>query len=104
LITDFSSVAFDFMFQDKPVIFYLLDKEDNGLHELDKSDIDNFDFKKFLIPNVCFEEQEVINLIKKYVENDFKLEKDVKAQYDKFFYTKSDIRAKLTKELDEICG
>ena len=102
LITDFSSVAFDFMFQDKPVLFYLLDKDDPILNKFDREDMKRFEYKKYLISNVCYTENELINRIKHYVESNFELEPDIKEKYDRFFYTKENIREKLTKEIERL--
>ena len=104
LITDWSSVAFDFMFQNKPVIYYILDKGDPILGKLDKKDIDCFDYKQYIMPNVIFDEQGVIEKIKYYVENNFELEDNVKEKYESFFYTKTNIREKLTNEIEKICN
>ncbi len=103
LITDFSSVTFDFMFQNKPVLFYLLDKNEPNAHPQDKNDMAKFDYKKYILPNVCFEEDEVIEKIKYYVENNFELEPENKEKYNKFFYTKENIRQKLIEEIDKCC-
>lgn len=104
LITDFSSLAFDFMFQNKPVISYLLDYNDSTLHNLDRKDMEVFDYKKYIFPNVTYTEDELIEKIKYYVERDFELEPDVKEKYDKFFYIKENIREDLTKKITEICS
>lgn len=100
----FSSLAFDFMFQNKPVISYLLDYNDSTLHNLDKKDMEVFDYKKYIFPNVTYTEDELIEKIKYYVERDFELEPDVKEKYDKFFYIKENIREDLTKKITEICS
>ena len=101
LITDFSSVAFDFMFQNKPVIYYLLDKEDSRLSDLDRFDLECIANKKNNIPNMLFDEKSVVRKIKYYIDNDFVIESEVKEKYDKFFYTKNYIRAKLVEEIDK---
>lgn len=104
LITDLSSVAFDFMFQDKPVICYILDKNDSNLTKMDKIDVECFDYKKYIMPNVVFDEQLVVEKIKYYIENNFELEPETKQKYDKFFYTKENIREKLVEEIDKACS
>ena len=103
LVTDWSSVTFDFMFQNKPVIHYILDKDDPLLNEQDEEDIRNFDYKKYIIPNVCYDESQVVQKIINYIENNFELEADVKEKYKQFFYTKTNIREQLTKEIDKCC-
>lgn len=103
LVTDFSSVAFDFMFQNKPVLCYLLDYEDRGLNKFDRKDLDCFDYKKYIFPNVYFDENSIVEKIKYYADKNFQCEADVLEKYDKFFYYRKDIRKHLTEEIDKIC-
>lgn len=103
LITDFSSVAFDFMFQNKPAILYILDHDCTHLNRLEHEDLEKFKYKKYLIPNVVFNEKDVVDKIKHYIQNNFELEPEVRKECDKFFYTKSDIRQQLIEKIDEIC-
>ncbi|MBQ8751381.1 MAG: glycosyltransferase [Alphaproteobacteria bacterium] len=103
LVTDFSSIVFDFMFQDKPVICYGLDLNDEMLEKLEAEDLKLLKIKQENFPNILFDEERVINKIKHYVENDFNVEEENLKKYQKFFYTKENIREKLTKELEKIC-
>ena len=103
LVTDLSSVAFDFMFQNKPVLFYILDYNDINLGRFDSKDIERFRYKKFVLPDVFFSEEEVLERLKYYVERNFKIDKETKQIYNKFFYTKTNIRKQLIKELEKIC-
>ena len=104
LITDWSSVAFDFMFQNKPVICYILDKNDPVLGKWDNLDIKHFDYKQYIMPNVFFDEESVIKKLKFYIENNFQLEPKTQEKYDNFFYTKENIREKLSEEIEKICS
>ena len=54
--------------------------------------------------NVIFDEEDVIQKLQYYIENNFELEPETKIKYDKFFYTKENIREKLTAKIDEICN
>ena len=101
LITDFSSICFDFMFQDKPVLFYLIDAGDENLNILERKAIDNFN-KIGNIPNVFYNKNDVISKLNYYTLNNFVLETETKQQYDKFFYTKENIRKNLTEKLEKI--
>lgn len=103
LITDFSSVAFDFMFQNKPVLFYLLDAYEKNLNKNDAKDLQRLEYKQFILPNVLYSQEEVINRLKFYIQNNFTIEQETKAQYDKFFYTKTDICKQLIKEIQNLC-
>lgn len=102
LITDFSSVAFDFMFQYKPVIFYMLDKNDKILDRYDEEDLEKFDYKQYILPDVYFEEDDVVNRIIEYCENNFKTDGATQKIYDSFFYTKKDIRKQLIDKLEQV--
>ena len=103
LITDFSSIAFDFMFQNKPVLCYLLDKKDPLLGQLDRQDMECFDYKQYIFPNVFFEEETLIKKLKYYIEQDFIIEQEIKNKYNQFFYTKENIRKQLINEIDNAC-
>ena len=103
LLTDFSSVSFDFMFQDKPVILYGLDRGDTLMDKEEYRDLELLYNKRNTFPNVVFDEKEVVELVKYYVKNDFHLEEDVKRTYDSFFFTKENIRAKLIDEIEKAC-
>ena len=48
-------------------------------------------------------EEEVVSKLKYYVENNFELEQKSKEKYNKFFYTKENIRRKLVEEIDRCC-
>ncbi|MBR3676701.1 MAG: glycosyltransferase [Alphaproteobacteria bacterium] len=103
LITDLSSVAFDFMFQNKPVVFYILDREDPVLGRFDAMDLKRFHYKRFILPNVYFDEEAVVNRVIEYCENNFKIDEHTCEIYDSFFYTKENIREQLIEKLEEIC-
>jgi len=101
LVTDFSSVAFDFMFQNKPVVFYILDREDSSLPEYERKDLAGFDYKQYILPNVFFDEEAVVNRVIEYCENNFKIDEHTREIYDSFFYTKENIREQLIEKLEE---
>jgi CDP-glycerol glycerophosphotransferase (TagB/SpsB family) len=102
LVTDFSSVVFDFMFQDKPVICYGLDLGDKLLSRNEQKDLKLLQDKQETFPNIIFDEQDVINKIKYYVENDFNVETENLNKYSKYSYTKENIRQKITKALENL--
>lgn len=88
LITDFSSVIFDFIYQRKPIIIYIPDSEDLNIK-------DNYDDDYYNLINsmkngtIHFENKynttnQVINKIINYIDNNFKLELKMKEFYDSF--------------------
>ncbi|MBE6450908.1 MAG: glycosyltransferase [Alphaproteobacteria bacterium] len=102
LITDFSSIAFDFMYQNKPVLFWMLDYNDPVLSKLDKENMERMNYKKYLVGNVYYKLSSVLNKLKYYIEHHFVLENDTQNLYKNFFYEKKNIRQKLIRELEHI--
>ena len=84
LVTDFSSVFFDFGYMQKPVIYYQFDRE--------RYIRDHYDFTKGYFSyddngfgDVAFDENQLIDSIKKAIANHFNLEPKYKNRIDKFF-------------------
>ena len=93
-ITDFSSISFDFMFQNKPVLFYHLDKKDK-LKFKEKSFM-KIDYNNNIYYNNVFTKQEdIVNKIKYYVNRDFILEEGLAEKYKTLFYNKKNITQKI---------
>ena len=98
-ITDFSSISFAFMFQNKPTLFYLLDIKDN---------ID-FEEKKYLkindlLPfgNYFLDQKQLIKKIKYYIKKDFKISKKLKSKYESAFYYKYNITERIYEIINQI--
>lgn len=100
LITDFSSIAFDFMFQHKPVLFYVLDKGDMLPHHYDREDIERFEEKRKILPYVYFDEEKAVNAIIKIINNNFAIDNKTARVYDRFFAVKENICENLAKQLE----
>lgn len=95
LITDYSSIWADFYFQNKPVIFYRIDNDDKNL---DERDIHNMEFankSNDILTNIVYNEENTIDLIKKYINSDFKIDETERQIQDKFFYVKENVREKI---------
>lgn len=93
LVTDFSSVSFDFLFQQKPVIFWIPDKDDPQLNHDDPQDGGKVDSALRLrhdFPNTVDTVEEVIEQLLTYVQKDFKLEEEKVKMCEKFFDYHSD--------------
>ncbi|WP_407377828.1 CDP-glycerol glycerophosphotransferase family protein [Methanobrevibacter sp.] len=83
MITDYSSVAFDFAYLKKPVIYY--QSEDDYHFNLDES---YFDYETMGFGEVCKDEDQLIELLIDYMENDCEMkEKHVKNVDDYFIFT-----------------
>ncbi len=66
MITDYSSVSWDFFYLGKPVVFYRFDIE-----EYTKDRDSYIDLHRETIGDIAFEEEDLIELIKKYINNNF---------------------------------
>ena len=103
LITDFSSMCFDFMLRDKPVVFFHVDAGD-PLNKLlpDSAENDaNVESKNKELYNIYYSVKGVIGAIKKYVNNGFELEDQYKKINSKFFTYRRNIRKHFMQKLME---
>ena len=80
LITDFSSVVFDFAYLKKPVIYY---QYCNDYH----FDVENayFNYETMGFGEVCRSEDELIDLIEDYMKNDCKMKDKYLRRVDEFY-------------------
>lgn len=99
LITDYSSVFADFYFQNKPVIFYRLDENDEKLNAEDKEDAASAALQTPRIHNVVSKEEEVFDRLEHYIGQNFKMDAEEKEKADAFFYTKEDICQKIMEKI-----
>ena len=80
LITDYSSVAFDFAYLKKPVLYY---QSTNDYHfNLDES---YFDYETMGFGEVCRSEDELVDLIIEYMENDCKMKEKFIQNVEEYF-------------------
>ena len=100
-ITDYSTLCFDFMFQNKPVLFYPLDINDPKLSKEDSYNAKYLN-KKMIFGNNYNNSKDMIEKIKFYVNNDFTIEKNIKNIYESLFYLKKNIFENLEKVFDQI--
>lgn len=80
LITDYSSVAFDFAYLHKPVVYY----QYAGDYHFD---VENsfFDYETMGLGDVCRNEDDLVNLIIEYIENECRIKDRYSKRIDKFF-------------------
>lgn len=79
LITDYSSVAFDFSFLNKPVIYYQFDRSRFIGKRPSHLDLDND-----LPGKIVYEEEQLLSSLKHYLKNDFEVETEYKIRANKF--------------------
>lgn len=101
LVTDFSSISFDFIFQNKPALYYLIDYYDTFKY-LEKEILKKFPKSPFLVNNTFYNKTSLINKILYYVDKKFKIEDDLKKEYNKVFYYRKNIIKRVVKIIDII--
>ena len=80
LITDYSSVAFDFAYLHKPVIYYQYGEDYHF-------DVENsfFNYETMGLGDICKNEDELVDLIIEYVENECSIKEKYSKRIDEFF-------------------
>jgi CDP-glycerol glycerophosphotransferase (TagB/SpsB family) len=88
LITDFSSVIFDFIYKRKPIIIYIPDSEDPSIKDNYNINyikiINNIKNGKMHFENKYNTTEQVINKTIFYIDNNFELESNMKKFYNSF--------------------
>lgn len=77
MITDYSSVAFDFAYLKKPVIYY----QDGNYHYGEGY----YDYETMGFGKVIFDEDELVDKVIEYMQNDCVMEDEYKRRVDSFF-------------------
>lgn len=102
LLTDYSSMCFEFFLQNKPVIFYHIDDSaDCKLYGKKEDIINPFEGKEEELFNIKSDVNEAIRLIEKYAKNNFQCEKEIIDKENKFFYFKNNFCERFEKFLLE---
>ena len=82
LITDFSSVFFDFAYMKKPVIYFQFDESTFFDEHYSKG---YFDYRKDGFGDVCLNVKTVVNSIERSIGKDFRVEKTYIDRIEKYF-------------------
>ena len=82
LITDFSSIFFDIAYRQRPIIYYQFDRDKYRKNQLPKG---YFSYEKDGFGDVFENSELVINKIKYYIDNNFKLENTYLKRMNTFF-------------------
>ena len=100
-ITDFSSISFDFMFQNKPVLFYHLDKNDKFMFK-EKSFM-KIDYNNSIyFDNVFLKIRKLVNKVEFYINRNFSLEEGLAKKYKTMFYYKKNITQKIVNIINNL--
>lgn len=91
LVTDYSSVYFDFAYMDKPVIYYHFDYEKyRGVHYAEGY----FSYENNGFGPICNEEEELLKMLEYYVKNNFIIDKKYASRISSFYELKDCSNAK----------
>lgn len=101
-LTDYSSIAFDYLFLGKPVVYWVPDREDALLVPEDYNEIVEAERRSRYIFNVVDSATAVIDMIEHYAKNGFTLETEKGKIADKFFAHRSDFCRHLYEALENV--
>lgn len=82
MITDYSSVSVDFGYMKKPVIYYQFDFEKFRAGHCEEG---YFSYERDGFGPVCYNPNDIIINVEKYIKNNFKIEKCYKDRHELFF-------------------
>jgi CDP-glycerol glycerophosphotransferase (TagB/SpsB family) len=106
VVSDFSSIIFDFMYRNKPFIIYIPDGEDPQIKEIYKNDyyelIESLKNGTIYFENKFFYINETVNKIIYYINNNFNLESKLKLFYDSFHFKRENSINKLVYYLNNL--
>ena len=86
MITDYSSVFFDFAYLKKPIIYTQFDKDYIGqTHEIQSGGKGYFEYERDAFGDVVYNLDDAVDKIISLIKNDCKMEKKYKDRVDKFF-------------------
>ena len=95
VVSDFSSIIFDMIFRKKPYIIYIPDAKDKSINKIYKQInydvIKDFISNKFQFENVFFDINSTINKIIYYIDNQFKLDRNLSKFYEEFNFKNESI-------------
>ena len=86
-ITDYSSISFDFLYLNVPVIYYCFDADVEYPHQNDYI-VPSIEKIKRELYNCCLSEDEAVSKVQYYAERDFSLETEYMAKNDNIFWFK----------------
>ena len=85
LITDYSSVYFDFAYMNKPLVYFQFDEDEYYSGHYEKG---YFDYRRDGFGDVCTNYDEIINSISRIINSGFSLDQKYKKRIDRFFVYK----------------
>ena len=93
IVTDFSSVVFDMIYQDKPFVLYIPDSDDTTINDLYSQEyldiIYGLKNDSIYFENKFYDINDVVNKLVYYINNNFKIEEKIKKFCDYFGFKKN---------------
>lgn len=102
LITDYSSICFDFMYLDIPVIFYRFDSDVHYSNSLDNETMISACEEDDTLYNCLYTEDDVLSKVKFYMKNRFELEPEYKAKNKVIFWKKESECQRLLNKINHL--
>ena len=91
LVTDFSSIVFEYIYQNKPFVMFIPDAEEQNLEKIYNPEyfylIQKFKEGSINFKNEYLNINQVVNKIINYIDNNFNIEKNLSDFYNKFNFT-----------------
>lgn len=84
LVTDYSSVAFDFAYLKKPIIYTQFDKD--YFYDLQLYDKGYFNYETDGLGPICYDHETTVKTIIEYIENGGKLKNEYENRINAFYY------------------
>ena len=103
-ITDYSSVSFDFLFLNKPCIFWTPDRYDGLLQGDDYAEVVFAEHQGKNMFNRVGGVEEVMAMIERYADSDFVLEPEKRAVADRYFACRRNVCERLYGQICAIDG
>lgn len=106
VVSDFSSIIFDVIYQEKPFVRFIPDSSDPNLNDIYDDSYSKLikDIKDRKIPfkNTFFSIKDTVKKIIYYIKNNFNLEPKLKAFYNKFGFKKENSTNKFIEYLKKL--